>query len=158
MSAWTAEPDHGGYGGDVGGDAQVTESFLRRYRRPGVGAVVDVYFYGADWRIIRPGGTNPPADDDPEEYVVAAQYEFTMCTDPDHPGDTETYFDAIYLTNTSRTYTDLGEVEKAARTARDAHTGDTIDWSGTSRNPGIHQARTPGWLNPTELYRQARRG
>ncbi|MDT0270566.1 hypothetical protein RM844_30265 [Streptomyces sp. DSM 44915] len=67
------------------GDTQAGQAFSRRFARPTVGgyAVADIHYYAATddphTRGARPG-----------EYWVGLDIEYTTCTDPARPGDTET--------------------------------------------------------------------
>ncbi|MEU5258985.1 hypothetical protein [Amycolatopsis sp. NPDC021455] len=68
-------------GGDVGGDVQTGDSHMRRFAAQLDGchwAVVDVYTYLGTADVMGNGGP-----------VLWRQDEYTICTDPSRPGDTE---------------------------------------------------------------------
>lgn len=107
-SPWT--PDEHGVqpGGDCGGDYQVTESYSRRFVRPGVpGAMITVSFYGVACH---------DADGVPTgEYAVEEQTEMLVCTDPADPGGTEVWSDYAYRDVNVLAIADEAEAERKAR-------------------------------------------
>jgi hypothetical protein len=117
---WVRDQQAGGVlpGGDVGGGAQLDESFSVRFHyrhRPGV--LVTFYYYAA-------------VDlDDLTTVCVERQTKLLVCTDPADPGGTEVWSDYRYET----VRRDLGSVEAATATARraaKAHLACDEDWSG----------------------------
>jgi hypothetical protein len=104
-------------GGDVGGDAQTTDSVSIRYHhtdRPD--AVTTIYAYGIPARSS-------------SGYVVEIQAEFMICLDPADPGGSEQWADAEF-----NRLPDIHPTPQAALTAaRDfltRHQGRDITWDG----------------------------
>jgi hypothetical protein len=117
---WVPDQRGGGVlpGGDVGGDAQLDESFsVRFWHRDRAGALVTFYYYAA-------------LDiDDLTTVYVERQTEYLVCADPADPASTEVWSDSRYET----VQRDLGSVEAAtaaARQAAEAHLVCDEDWSG----------------------------
>jgi hypothetical protein len=105
-------------GGDVGGDAQLDESFsVRFHHRDRPGAMVTFYYYAA-------------LDlDDLTTLSVERQTELLACSDPADPGGTEVWSGSRY----EIVQRDLGSVEAAtaaARRAAEAHLACEEEWSG----------------------------
>jgi hypothetical protein len=119
-SRWVRDPQGGGVlpGGDVGGDAQLDESFsVRFHHRHHPGALVTYRYYAA-------------LDlDDLTTVYVERQTELLACTDPADPGGSEVWSDDRYET----VQHDLGSVEAAtaaAKRAAEAHLACNEAWSG----------------------------
>jgi hypothetical protein len=117
---WVRDQRGGGVlpGGDVGGDAQVDESFsVRFWHRDRPGALVTYRYYAA-------------VDlDDLTTVSVERQTELLVCADTADPGGTEVWSDYRYET----VQRDLGSVEAAttaARRAAEAHLACDEEWSG----------------------------
>jgi hypothetical protein len=117
---WVRDQRGGGVlpGGDVGGDAQLDESFsVRFHHRHRPGALVTFHYYAA-------------LDlDDLTTVYVERQTEYLVCTDPSDPGSTEVRSDYRYET----VQRDLGSVEAAtaaAKQAAAAHLTCDEDWPG----------------------------
>src|SRR3954451_13325556 len=73
-------------GGDIGGEAQKTDSVSIRYHhtdRPD--AVTTIYAYGIPAISLSGSG-----------YAVEIQAEFSICLDPDDPGGSELWSDAEF--------------------------------------------------------------
>jgi hypothetical protein len=89
--------DDGGIlsGGDVGGDAQLSDSWSRRYGRALVGGVEFCLLnFNAYWALDDdPTGWEPGQ---PRPVQVTVQVEHLHCTDPNRPGDTEFYSEYLY--------------------------------------------------------------
>lgn len=131
-ATWEPAADDHMYDGDVGGDAQATRSFDRRYYHKELpGSLVTVYFYGVDLRIIDGEATH---FHEPPRYAVGIQHELTKCTDPANPGYSESWSDAVYEEDRSRTFTDLDEVTAAARRAAEQYTAARIPWDGVAED------------------------
>jgi hypothetical protein len=118
--AWVRDPTGGGVlaGGDVGGDAQLSESFsVRFHHRDHPGALLTYRYYAA-------------LDlDDLTTIYVERQTELLVCTDPADPGGTEEWSDYRY----AAVQRDLGNVEAAtaaAKQAAEAHLACDEAWSG----------------------------
>jgi hypothetical protein len=117
---WVRDQQGGGVlpGGDVGGDAQLDESFsVRFHHRDRPGAIVTFYYYAA-------------LDlDDLTTISVGRQTELLACSDPADPSGTEVWSNYRYET----VQCDLGSVEAAtaaARRAAEAHLACDEEWSG----------------------------
>jgi hypothetical protein len=117
---WARDQQGGGVlpGGDVGGDAQLDESFsVRFWHRDHPGALVTYRYYAA-------------LDlDDLTTVYVERQTELLACTDPADPSGSEVWSDSRYET----VQRDLGSVEAAtaaARHAAEAHLTCDEAWSG----------------------------
>jgi hypothetical protein len=117
---WVRNQQGGGVlpGGDVGGDAQLDESFsVRFHHRDRPGAMVTFYYYAA-------------LDlDDLTTLSVERQTELLACSDPADPGGTEVWSGSRY----EIVQRDLGSVEAAtaaARRAAEAHLACVEEWSG----------------------------
>jgi hypothetical protein len=117
---WVRDQRGGGVlpGGDVGGDAQLDESFsVRFHHRDRPGALVTYRYYAA-------------LDlDDLTTIYVERQTEYLVCTDPADPGGTEVWSDSRY----EPVQRDLGSVEAAtaaAHRAAEAHLACDEDWPG----------------------------
>jgi hypothetical protein len=117
---WVRDQQGGGVlpGGDVGGDAQLGESFsVRFWHRDHPGAMVGYRYYAA-------------LDlDDLTSVYVERQTEYLVCTDPTDPGGSEVWSDCRY----EAVERDLGTVEAAtaaARQAAEAHLVCDEDWRG----------------------------
>jgi hypothetical protein len=117
---WVRDQRGGGVlpGGDVGGDAQLDESFsVRFHHRHRPGAMVTYCYYAA-------------LDlDDLTTIYVERQTEYMVCTDPADPGGTEVWSDYRY----AAVQRDLGSVEAATATARraaEAHLACDEHWPG----------------------------
>ncbi len=118
--AWVRDQRGGGVlpGGDVGGDAQLDESFsVRFWHRDQPGALVGYRYYAA-------------LDlDDLATVSVERQTELLVCTDPADPGGTEVWSDYRYEAMESG----FGSVEAAtaaARRAAEGHLACDEAWSG----------------------------
>jgi hypothetical protein len=118
--AWVRDETGGGVlpGGDIGGDAQLAESFsVRFHHRKLPGAMVTYCYYAA-------------IDlDDLTTICVEQQTELLVCTDPADPGGTEIWADARYTT----LHRGLGSVETAttaAHRAAECHLVCDEPWSG----------------------------
>jgi hypothetical protein len=104
-------------GGDVGGDAQLDESFsVRFHHRDRPGALV-TYRYHAALDL-----------DDLTTIYMERQTEYVVCTDPADPGGSEVWSDYRHATVQRR----LGNVQAAAATKRaaKAHLACDEAWSG----------------------------
>ncbi len=117
---WVRDQRGGGVlpGGDVGGDAQLDESFsVRFHHRHRPGAMVTYCYYAA-------------LDlDDLTTIYVERQTELLVCTDAADSGSTEEWSDYRYTTIASG----LGSVEAATAAAKRAAEGHLVcdeDWSG----------------------------
>jgi hypothetical protein len=91
----------------------VTEEWNVRLRNDALpNAVVDVS-YCAEW----PGrGSGTDNYDDPPEYVVTGVIQFTVCDDPEDPGDTETWADLEYDNDADPlAYADPDKADEAAK-------------------------------------------
>ena len=121
MNGW--KPDGTGIvsNGDCGGDIQRGDSYSVRYRHPGLpNAVITSTAYAAEY------------DGLPDVFFVQVQTEWVICDDPEHPGDTETWYDARYE-DQEDTYGDAGDAEEEARqvAARLLEDADSLGWDGT---------------------------
>ncbi len=118
--AWPGSATGGGVlpGGDIGGDAQLDESFSVRFcHRDHAGALVIVYYYAA-------------LDlDDLTTVYVERQTELLACSDPDDPGGTEVWSDDRYAT-VARGFASVEAATAAARRAAEAHLVCDEVWSG----------------------------
>jgi hypothetical protein len=105
-------------GGDVGGDAQLDESFsVRFHHRDRPGAMVTFYYYAA-------------LDlDDLTTLSVERQTELLACTDPADSGGTEVWSDSRYET-VQRGFGSVEAATAAARRAAEAHLACDEAWSG----------------------------
>ncbi len=106
-------------GGDVGGDNQASESWsVRWYRADRPGALITEYWYAEE-------------DDDAQHYVITRQTEYLLCTDPDQPGDTEVWSDAVYDTTAAGPFRRLRAAtlvaEELAKVAADSAPDHTWD-------------------------------
>jgi recombination protein RecA len=116
---WVRDQQGGGVlpGGDVGGDAQLDESFsVRFHHRDRPGATVTFYYYAA-------------LDLDDLATVSVERQTELACSDPADPGGTEVWSDYRYET----VQRDLDSVEAAtaaARRAAEAHLACDEAWSG----------------------------
>jgi hypothetical protein len=117
------KPDGSGIrpGGDCGGDRQRGGSYSLRFRHPDLpGAVIIRTAYAAE------------SEYQPGEFFVQVQTEWILCTDPERPGDTETWSRAGYE-DRDRTWATAGEAEADARgrvlgdVAGDAY---CLNWEG----------------------------
>jgi len=117
---WVRDQHGGGVlpGGDVGGDAQLSESFSVRFqRRDHPGALVTFYYYAA-------------LDlDDLTTIYVERQGELLACTDPDDPGSTEVWSDCRYEA-VQRGFSSVEAATAAARRAAEGHLVCDEPWSG----------------------------
>jgi hypothetical protein len=117
--AWVRDQTGGGVlpGGDVGGDAQLAESFSVRFHRALPGAMVTYHYYAA-------------VDlDDLTTICVEQRTELLVCTDPTDPGGTEVWSQAHYAI----LHRGLGSVETAttaAHRAAECHLVCAEPWSG----------------------------
>lgn len=99
--------------GNPGGDDEVTDAWNVRLHNDALPhAVVDVDYF-AEW----PGrGSGTDNYTDPAEYVVTGMIQFTVCTDREDPGGTETWADISYDTEADPlAYDDLDKADQAAR-------------------------------------------
>ncbi len=120
---WTRVQRGGGVlpGGDVGGDAQVSESFsVRFHHRDRPGALVTYCYYAADVDL-----------EDLTTIYVERQTEYLVCTDPDDPGGTEVWSDSRYTT-LHRGFDTVQAATAAAKRAAEAHLVCDESWSGRS--------------------------
>ncbi len=117
---WIRDQRGGGVlpGGDVGGDAQLSESFsVRFHHRDQPGAMVTYRYYAA-------------VDlDDLTTISVERQTELLACTDPADPGSTEQWSDYRYAA-VQRGFGSVEAATAAARRAAEAHLACDEDWSG----------------------------
>ncbi len=117
---WVRDQRGGGVlpGGDVGGDAQLDESFsVRFHHRHRPGALVTVRYYAA-------------LDlDDLTTIYVERQTELLACTDPADPGSTEVWSDYRYEA-VQRGFGSVEAATAAAKQAAAAHMACDEDWSG----------------------------
>lgn len=82
-------------GGDVGGDAQATESWTFRFVQKvepddGLHAIITEYWYGEDLNVFQ--GRDLDEDAEPQ-FTVGGYAEITVCRDLDDPGSTEVWSD-----------------------------------------------------------------
>jgi hypothetical protein len=90
--------------GDCGGDIQVGDSYSVRFRHPRLpNAVITRSAYAAN-----------DTDRNPGEYFVQVLTEWLVCTDPERPGDTETWSDASH-DDWDGTWASAAEAEADAR-------------------------------------------
>jgi len=117
---WVRDQRGGGVlpGGDIGGDAQLDESFsVRFWHRDRQGALVGYCYYAA-------------LDlDDLTTVYVERQTELLVCTDPDDPGGTEEWSDYRYGT-VRRGFGSVEAATAVAKRAAEAHLACDEDWSG----------------------------
>ncbi len=107
MSAWARVPPAAGRGGDVGGDAQVGDSWCAQWRRElpdGLWAVVTRYFYPAGHH------SSPPK-------LMELLTEYLVCRDPADPGGTELNSEYVNTPGWSGRVDD-GSVRQAAEQAQ----------------------------------------
>jgi hypothetical protein len=108
---WVRDQAGGGVlpGGDVGGDAQLDESFsVRFHHRDQPGALVTYRYYAA-------------LDlDDLTSIYVERQTEYLVCTDPADPGSTEVWSDDRYKA-VQRGFGSVEAATAAARRIAEAH-------------------------------------
>ena len=105
----------------AGGDAALGECFSRRFTRPG--AVVDVHHYA--------GQLDQAQEDTGGPYAAWRATEYTVCTDPARPGDTELWSDQVEPARAaSAPHATLAEAEAAARHLTAAFHPDSIGWDG----------------------------
>lgn len=122
MNGW--QPDGTGIvsNGDCGGDIQVGDSYSVRFRHPRLpNAVITRSAYAAN-----------DADRNPGEYFVQVLTEWLVCTDPEHPGDTETWSDASH-DDWDGTWASAAEAEADARdrvTSELLRNAYCLDWDG----------------------------
>jgi hypothetical protein len=117
---WVRDQTGGGVlpGGDVGGDAQLDESFsVRFWHRDHPGALVGYRYYAA-------------IDlDDLTTIHVERQTELLACTDPADPGGTEVWSDYRYEA-VQRGFGSVEAATAAARQAAEGHLACDEAWSG----------------------------
>jgi hypothetical protein len=117
---WVRDQRGGGMlpGGDVGGDAQLDESFsVRFWHRDRPGALVGYCYYAA-------------LDlDDLVTVYVERQTELLACTDPADPGGTEVWSDYRY-TALEGDFESVEAATAAAKRAAEAHLACDEAWSG----------------------------
>ncbi len=117
---WVRDQTGGGVlpGGDVGGDAQLDESFsVRFHHRERPGALVTYRYY-------------PALDlDDLVTVYVERQTELLVCTNPADPGSTEVWSDYRYEA-LQRRFASVEAATVAARRAAEAHLACDEAWSG----------------------------
>jgi len=108
-------------GGDVGGDAQLDESFsVRFHHRHQPGAMVTYRYYAA-------------LDlDDLTTVYVERQAELLACTDPADPGGTEVWSEYRYEA-VQRGFGSVEAATAAAKQAAEDHLACGEDWSGRPR-------------------------
>ena len=116
--------------GTPGGDYQVTDSWnVRLYNDALPGAVVDVDYYA---ERSHPQNSEIPAD--PPEYGVTGMLQYTLCTDRDDPGGTETWADIQYDNEADPlAYGDLHKADQAARFQASRwvrHAAMFMEWDG----------------------------
>jgi hypothetical protein len=125
---WVRDQRGGGVlpGGDVGGDAQLDESFsVRFHHRHHPGALV-TYRY------------NPATDrevgvyvDDPASLYVERRTEYMVCTDPTDPGGTEEWPDYDYAYEAvQRGFASVEAATAAGKQTAEAHLACDEAWSG----------------------------
>ena len=120
---WVRDQTDGGVlpGGDVGGDAQLDESFsVRFHHRDQPGALV-TYCYYATLDL-----------DDLTSIYVEQQTELLVCTDPADPGSTEVWSDYSYAA-VQHGFDSVKAATTAARHAAEAHLVCDEVWSGRPR-------------------------
>lgn len=119
LTGW--QPD--GTGVRPGGDRQHGDSYSVRFRHPGLrGAVITRAAYAVE------SGKHPG------RFHVQVQTEFTVCTDPERPGDTETWAGVTH-DDLDRTWRTAAEAEADARdrvTAEVAGNAYCLNWDGES--------------------------
>jgi len=117
---WVRDQRGGGVlpGGDVGGDAQLDESFsVRFHHRHRPGAMVTYRYYAA-------------LDlDDLATVYLERQTEYMLCTDPADPGSTEAWSDTRYET-VQHGFASVEAASAAAKRAAEAHLACEEDWPG----------------------------
>jgi hypothetical protein len=117
---WLRDQRGGGVlpGGDVGGDAQLDESFsVRFHHHDHPRALVTFYYYAA-------------LDlDDLTTVFVEQQTEYMVCTDPSDPGSTELWSDYRYRP-VATGFESVEAATAAAKQAAEAHLVCDEDWSG----------------------------
>jgi hypothetical protein len=115
-------------GGDVGGDYQISESWVIRYRaEEDPTRVVDVYFFG---EVKTEAASEIPTG----PYTITRMTEATICRDPQQPpGDTEVWSDSRYdeLSEISTGGIPIKVLDETARGMAALHTPDLIGWDGT---------------------------
>ena len=110
-TAWRPDGIGGDGNGDaVGGDYQRGDSYGVRFVRDDMpGSLIDVTFYAVEY------------DENPGEFRVQRCVEWRVCEDPEDPGGTEVWSDAIYDDPMDTTFDSAGAAEDNAReTAEDA--------------------------------------
>ncbi len=110
MTAWVRVPPAAGRGGDVGGDAQVGDSWCAQWRRPlpdDLWALVTRYFYPAV----------PYLSESVEPEYMEMQTEYLVCRDPADPGGTELNSEGVYTPGWSQRTDDVS-VQQAAEQAQ----------------------------------------
>jgi hypothetical protein len=117
---WVRDQTGGGVGpgGDVGGDAQLDESFsVRFHHRERPGALVTYRYYAA-------------LDlDDLVTVYVERQTELLVCTDPEDPGSTEVWSDYRYEA-LQRGFGTVEAATAAAKRTAERHLTCDEAWSG----------------------------
>ncbi len=117
---WVRDQRSGGVlpGGDVGGDAQLDESFsVRFHHRHRPGAMVTYHYYAA-------------LDlDDLTTIYVERQTELLACADPADPGSTEEWSDYRYET-VQRGFETVEAATAAAKRAAEGHLVCDEAWPG----------------------------
>lgn len=119
--------------GDVGGDAQISEAWEARFVRvlpDGQYAVVTRYFYVA-------GGP----------FRLERQTAYTVCTDPNAPGDTEVWSDHRFETVRKLVRVSAGVAHYVAQhAAREATEPTAGEWSRAGARPPLYAWPNPGTL------------
>lgn len=97
--------------GTPGGDYEVTDSWNVRLHNDALpGAVVDVDYY-----VERTHPQNSEVPNEPPEYGVTGIIHYTLCTDRNDPGGTETWADIQYDNDADPlAYDDIEEADQAA--------------------------------------------
>jgi len=108
-TTWTPVEPKVTRGGDAGGDIAVAEAWELRFWNDAVpDGVITMWIYAIDHALK----TFPPKG--PSQFGVQVQAEFTVCSDREHPGDTERWADATYDDAPGR-YPTAEAADRAAR-------------------------------------------
>jgi hypothetical protein len=124
VSAWVRHQPSVTRGGDVGGDIQSSESWSARWTRQladGQHGVVTRTFYATS--------------SDDGTRTLECETEYLVCSDPERPGDTETWSDARYETVADGPHTSWDAEQAAGRAVAptDAEWSSVMpSWAGVS--------------------------
>ena len=118
---WLPDETGIGFGGHVGGDVQVGESFSVRYSRADRPRA----------RIARTAYAVNLGSESKGQFLVRVQTEWLVCSDPADPGGTELWSDNAY-DDEAESYETEAEAEVAARrVAADLlRDGPSLTWDG----------------------------